>query len=121
MLHIFGSVVAASLLVQVQSGGWPPVYNGMRQVVFLNNTRVPIVEIYVSDDTHYLSDDNHDNWQEDLLGYEFLLPNASVPVYIDDQNRNCRVDLKVVLDNGSTLVNRGLNICVAENKPIPIR
>jgi hypothetical protein len=121
MLHILNAVVAASLLVQVQNASEPSDHGGVRRVVFFNNTPVPIVELYVSDDNRYLWDDRRDDWQQDLLGSEFLYPNSFMPVYINDPNGNCRVDLKVVLDNGSALVNRGLNICVSENKSIPIR
>jgi hypothetical protein len=121
MLHVSNAVVAASLLFQVQNASAPSVYSGVRQVVLFNNTPVPISEIYVSDDNRYVSDDRRDDWQQDLLGSEFLFPNSSMPVYINDQNGNCRVDVKVVLDNGSKFVNRALNICVSGDKPIPVR
>lgn len=121
MFHIASAVLAASLLIQVQSAGDPSGHAGERQVVFLNNTRVPVVEIYVSDDNRYVRDDKREDWQQDLLGSEFLLPDNSVSLYINDQNGNCRVDLKVVFDNGATFVSRSLNICFSENKTIPIR
>ena len=56
---------------------------GERHIVLTNNTHQPITEIYVADD-------GTDNWQEDGLGSEFLLPGNSVSVDIDDQNGNCR-------------------------------
>ena len=78
------------------------------------NTREPIIEIYVSDD-------RTDNWQEDLLGLEFLLPGSSAHVDVDDRNGNCRVDVKTVLSNGSSLVYRSVNACLAEGHAVPIR
>ena len=87
---------------------------GERHIVLTNNTSQPITEIYVADD-------GTDNWQEDGLGSEFLLPGNSVSVDINDQNANCRVDIKTVLDNGLSLVHRGVNACRAEGSVVSIR
>jgi hypothetical protein len=104
MLNAANSVVIALLLFLFQSAAGTPANSAERHVVLINNTRDPIVEIY-------LSDDQAGNWQQDLLGSEFLLPGGSVSVDIDDRNGNCRVDVKTVFDNGSHLVNRGINAC----------
>jgi hypothetical protein len=56
----------------------------------------PIIEIYVADD-------GTNNWQEDGLGSELLLPGNSVSVDIDDQNANCRVDIKTCRAEGSVV------------------
>jgi hypothetical protein len=87
---------------------------GERHIVLTNNTSQPIIEIYVADD-------GTNNWQEDGLGSELLLPGNSVSVDIDDQNANCRVDIKIVLDNGLSLVHRGVNACRAEGSVVSIR
>jgi hypothetical protein len=87
---------------------------GERHIALTNNTHQPIIEIYVADD-------GTDNWQEDGLGSEFLLPGNSVSVDIDDRNGNCRVDIKIVLDNGLSLVHRGVNACRAEGSVVLIR
>ena len=104
MLNVSNTVVMALLLFLFQSAAGAPAYSGKRHLVLTNNTRDPIAELY-------LSDDRAGNWQEDLLGSEFLLPGKSVSVQIDDRNGNCRVDVKTVFDNGSHLVNRGINAC----------
>lgn len=106
--------MVASLLFLSQSAADPPSHSGERHVVLTNNTRQPIVEIYISDD-------GADNWQEDLLGSELLLPGRSVAVDVDDRNGNCRVDVKTVHDNGSDLVNRGVNACRDDGHPVLIR
>lgn len=105
MLNVLNTVVAASLLFLFQSAAGPPAGSDERRVVLTNNTRQPITEIYVSDD------DGVDNWQEDLLGSESLLPGRSVIVGVDDRNGNCRVNMKTVLDDGSDLINRSVNAC----------
>ena len=112
MLNVSNTVVAASLLFLSQSPA--PAHSGNGHVILTNNTRQPIVEIYVSDD-------GADYWQGDLLGPEFLLPGRSVFLDVDDRNGNCRVDVKTVLDNGSDLVKRSVNACLADGHAISIR
>jgi len=114
MLNVSNTVVAASLLFLFQSVAVPPAHCGERHVVLTNNTHERMIEIFVSDD-------GTDNWHEDLLGSEFLLPGSSVSVDVDDRNGNCRVDVKTVLDNGSGLVNRGVNACYANGRAVLIR
>ena len=111
MLNVSNAVSAASLLFVFH---WSPAHSGERHVVLTNNTRELIVEIYASDD-------GAENWQEDLLGSEFLLPGRSVIFDVDDRNGNCRVDVKTVLDNGSDLVKRGVNACLADGHAVSIR
>ena len=104
MLNVSNTVLIALVLLLFWSAAGTPAHSRERHLVLTNNTREPIAEIY-------LSDDRAGSWQEDLLGSEFLLPGKSVSVDIDDRNGNCRVDVKTVFDNGSPLVNRGINAC----------
>jgi hypothetical protein len=115
MLNVSNTVGAASLLFLLQSALVPTAaLSGEQYVVLTNNTRERIIEIYVSDD-------HTDNWQEDNLGLEFLLPGSSASVIVDDRNGNCRVDVKTVLSNGSSLVYRGVNACLADGHAVVIR
>src|SRR5215469_17122343 len=114
MLNVPNTVVAASLLILSQNAAGPSAHSGGPHVIVNNNTRQRIVEIYVSDDRA-----NH--WQEDLLGSEFLLPGQSVFFEVNDRNGNCRVDVKTVLDNGSDLISRGVNACLADGHAIAVR
>jgi hypothetical protein len=114
MINVSNTVVAASLLFLFQSATVPPAHSGERNVLLTNDTRERLIEIYISDD-------RTDKWQEDLLGLEFLLPGSSVSVDLDDRNGNCRVDVKTVLSNGSSLVYRGVNACLAEGHAVLIR
>jgi hypothetical protein len=113
MLNASNAVVMALLLFLFQSAAGTPVHSGERHVVLTNNTRDPIAELFISDD-------RAGSWQGDLLGSEFLLPGKSVSVDIDDRNGNCRVDVKTVFDNGSHLVNRGINAC-RDGRAVSIR
>jgi hypothetical protein len=114
MLNVSNSVGAASLLFLFQSANVPPAHSDERHVVLTNNTHEPIIEIYVSDD-------RTDNWRKDHLGSEFLLPGNSVSVEVDDRNGNCRVDVKTVLSDGSSLVYRRVNACLTDGHAVRIR
>jgi hypothetical protein len=114
VLNVSNTVSAASLLFLFHSSAGSPAHGGERHVVLTNNTRELIVEIYASDD-------GAENWQGDLLGSEFLLPGRSVFVDVDDGNGNCRIDIKSVVNNGSHLVNRGVNACATKGHAVLIR
>ena len=114
MLNVSNTVSAASLLFLFHSSAGSPAHSDERHVVLTNNTRELIVEIYASDD-------GAENWREDLLGSEFLLPGRSVLVDIDDRNGNCRIDVKLILNNGAHLVNRRVNACLTEGHAVSIR
>src|SRR6516164_7825285 len=114
MINVSNAVVAASLLLLSQNAAGPPAHSGGPYVILTNDTRHPIVEIYVSDD-------GAAHWGEDLLGSEFLLPSRSVVFDVNDRNGNCRVDVKAVLDNGSDLIKRGVNACLIDGHAIAVR
>jgi len=113
MSNVSNTVALGLVLFLFQSAAGSPAHSGERHLVLTNDTREPIVEIY-------LSAGRAGNWQPDLLGSEFLLPGRSVSVDIDDRNGNCRVDVETVFDNGSHLVDRGVNAC-RDGRPVSIR
>ena len=120
MLNIWNTVAAASLasaslVLLFDSGAGPPDFNnGERHVLLTNKAHEPIVEIFVSDD-------GVRDWQQDLLGSSFLRPGRSVLIgEIDDRNGNCRVDVKAVLDDGSELVDRGVDACRDKGRAVAI-
>jgi hypothetical protein len=112
MVNVSNTVVMALLLFLLQSVAGFPAHSGELHVVLTNNTRDPIAELFVSDD-------RAGSWEQDLLGSEFLLPGRSVSIDIDDRNGNCRIDVKTVFDNGSHLINRGVNAC--DGRAVSIR
>jgi hypothetical protein len=105
------NIVAAALVLQVQGA---LADDGARQLVLTNQSRAPIVEIYVSDD-------GAGDFHEDRLGAEFLLPGGAAAVRIDDRNGNCLVDIKVVFDSGATHINRRVEACPLDRETIPVR
>lgn len=115
MLNVSNTVLAAgSLLLLFQGAPGPSAEGGERHLLLTNNTRMPIVEIYVSNA-------GSENRQADVLGSDFLAPGASVAIDFDDRDSRCRVDMKMVLDDGSDLVSRGVNVCRVEGEAVSLR
>ena len=108
------AVGAGSLILLFHGATGPPALSGERHVLFANHTRQAIVEIHVSNV-------GAGNWQADVLGSDFLEPGGSVLVDIDVRGGQCRVDIKTVRDDGSTLVTPSVDICRAEDHAVSLR
>ena len=114
MIRISGyPIVAGAILCALQIATGPPASALDRWVELSNNTRMTIVEIYIS---HV----GADFWNVDLLGQDLLAPAGSVLVKIDDR-ADCRFDVETVFDDGTTLVRRDVNICAIERYAISYR
>jgi len=114
MIKISGhSIVAGAILCALQTATGPPASALDRWIELTNNTRMTIVEIYIS---HV----GADFWNTDLLGADFLAPAGSALVNIDDR-AGCRFDVKTVFDDGTTLVRRDVDICAIERYAISYR
>jgi hypothetical protein len=115
MLKIWGSVVmAGSVLCAVQTATGPPASALDRHIQLTNDTRIAIVEVY-------LAQVGTGRWQSDLLGDEILLPANSMFVNFEDGTGYCRFDLKTVFDDGSSVINRDVNVCRMEGFAISYR
>ena len=95
--------VAGSILCALQAATGPPAAALDRYVELTNNSRMMIVEIYLSHVGAQL-------WDIDLLGADFLPPASSVLTSIDGAV-GCRFDLKIVFDDGATQIRRNVNVC----------
>ena len=111
MIKISGyPIVAGTIVCALQAATGPPASALDRWVELTNNTRMTIVEIYIS---HV----GAEFWNVDLLGADFLAPASSVLVKIDDR-AGCRFDVRTVFDDGSTQVRRDVDICAIERYAI---
>ena len=106
-------IIAGSILGALQAATGPPASAFTQWVELTNNTRMTIVEIYISHVGAQL-------WGIDLLGAEFLAPASSVSVNIDD-TAGCRFDFKTVFDDGTTQIRRNVNVCGVDKYAISFR
>src|SRR5262245_30258298 len=114
MIKISGyPIVAGAILYVLQTATGPPASALDRQIELTNNTRMTIVEIYISQV-------GAERWNIDLLSDEFLAPASSVRVSVDDR-AGCLFDIKTVFDDGATHLRRGVNICQMERYTISYR
>ena len=114
MIKISGyPIVAGTIVCALQAATGPPASALDRWVELTNNTRMTIVEIYIS---HV----GAEFWNVDLLGADFLAPASSVLVNIDDR-AGCRFDVRTVFEDGTTQVRRDVDICAIERYAISYR
>jgi len=106
-------IVGGAILCALQSATGPPASALDRWIELTNNTRMTIVEIYIS---HV----GAEFWNIDLLGQDLLPPAGSVLVNVDD-GAGCRFDVKTVFNDGTTQVRRDVNICAIERYAISYR
>ena len=105
--------MAGSIICVLQTATGPPASALDRLIELTNNTRMPIVEIYISPV-------RSDRWNIDLLGEDYLAPASSVSVKIDD-GAGCRFDVKTVFDDGTTQIRRDIDMCAVERYAISYR
>ena len=106
-------IIAGSILCALQAAIGPPASALDQWIELSNNTRMTIVEIYISHVGAQL-------WDIDLLGADFLAPATSVLTSIDDA-MGCRFDFKIVFDDGTTQIRRNVNVCGLERYAISFR
>ena len=114
MFKMSGSPIMAGTIVSAfQTATGPPALALDRWIELTNNTRMPIVEVYISHVRSGL-------WNIDLLGDDYLAPASSVLVNIDDRT-GCRFDFKTVFDDGTTQIRRNVDICAVERFAVSYR
>ena len=106
-------IIAGSILCALQAATGLSASALDQWVELTNNTRMTIVEIYISHVGAQL-------WDIDLLGTDFLAPASAVWTSIDDA-AGCRFDFKTVFDDGTTQIRRNVNVCGVEKYAISFR
>jgi len=106
-------IVAGSILCALQAATGPPASALDQWIELTNNTRMTIVEIYISHVGTQL-------WDVDILGDDFLASASSVWTSIGN-TAGCRFDFKTVFDDGTTQIRRNVNVCGIERYAISYR
>lgn len=92
---------AAALLT---AGAASPALAGEQDFVLVNNTGYAINEVYVSPSRVEV-------WQEDVLGDYMLLDGGRTPIRFHRAEEDCLWDVKVVYEDGETVVWPAFNLC----------
>lgn len=104
MVKIWGcAAIAGSLLCALQTATGPPATAFDRRIELVNGTRMAIVEIYAAPA-------GTERWGQDLLGDDVLAPGGTVLLGLPEGS-GCWRDLRTVLDDGTSLMRRSINIC----------
>tara|TARA_B100000676_G_C18091803_1_gene860614 strand:+ start:1221 stop:1553 length:333 start_codon:yes stop_codon:yes gene_type:complete len=69
-----------------------------------NNTSVALVELF-------MSPTDVDNWEEDVLGSEVLMPGETAAVTVADGRRNCVYDILGVFADDDEVEDYGIDLC----------
>lgn len=81
--------------------------NADRRVKIINETSTPVYHFYGSNI-------GTNNWEEDILGRDVLMPGDSVVVNFDDGSGYCKFDFKVVFKDKTEIVRRNIDVCKLE-------
>ncbi len=95
------------LLVTVASG---PLVAQQSKLDFtlLNRTGITISELYVTPD-------ERDDWEEDVLGRDVLKHNESLDIEFSRSEKSCDWDLKIVDEDGDEIEWDSLDLCAASH------
>jgi hypothetical protein len=74
----------------------------------LNRTGVIIAELYVSPD-------DADDWEEDVLGRDVLKHNESLDITFGRTEKSCDWDLKIIDEDGDEIEWDSLDLCAASH------
>jgi len=82
-----------------------------RQMDIVNHSDEAIVSFYASNV-------GNSSWGPDLLGDYVLDPGDSTPLDLDDGTGYCRFDFKTVMDDGTTVIRRDVDVCTVASYTI---
>ncbi len=75
-----------------------------RNVKVINKTKTPIFGFYASRTST-------NDWEEDILGDDVIMPGDSMIIDIDDGSGACKFDLKGEFEDGEAVVKTNVDVC----------
>ena len=75
-----------------------------RKVKVINKTKTPIYGFYASRTSS-------NDWEEDILGDDVIMPGESMVINIDDGSGACKFDFKGEFEDGDEVVKTNVDVC----------
>lgn len=75
-----------------------------RKVKVINKTKTPIFAFYASRTST-------NDWEEDILGDDVIMPGESMIIDIDDGTGACKFDFKGEFEDGDEVVKSNVDVC----------
>lgn len=75
-----------------------------RKVKVINKTKTPIFAFYASRTSS-------NDWEEDILGDDVIMPGSSLVINIDDGSGACKFDFKGEFEDGEEVVKANVDVC----------
>ncbi|NGR07779.1 hypothetical protein G5B41_09405 [bacterium SGD-2] len=75
-----------------------------RKVRVINKTKTPIFAFYASRTST-------NDWEEDILGDDVIMPGKSLTIDIDDGTGACKFDFKAEFEDGDEVVKANVDVC----------
>ncbi|MFT0851640.1 hypothetical protein VRY85_12775 [Achromobacter sp. F4_2707] len=75
-----------------------------RHVTVINKTKTALFAFYASRTSS-------NDWEEDILGDDVIMPGESIRINIDDGSGACKFDFKGEFEDGDEVVKKNVDVC----------
>jgi len=101
---MFKRFLLLSAVAVVALAGTDTALAADRKVKVINKTKTPIFGFYASRTST-------NDWEEDILGDDVIMPGASMVIDIDDGSGACKYDFKGEFEDGDEVVKTNVDVC----------
>jgi len=103
-LIMFKRILLLSAIAVAALAGTNSALAADRKVKVINKTKTPIFAFYASRTST-------NDWEEDILGEDVIMPGESLLIDIDDGTGACKFDFKGEFEDGDSVVKRNVDVC----------
>lgn len=97
-------ILLMSAIAVVTLAGTNTAVAADRQVKVVNKTKTPLFAFYASRTST-------NDWEEDILGDDVIMPGGSLVIDIDDGSGACKFDFKGEFEGGEAIVKSNVDVC----------
>src|SRR5690606_31508517 len=101
---MFKRFLLLSTIAVVALAGTNSALAADRKVKVINKTKTPIFAFYASRTST-------NDWEEDILGDDVIMPGESMVIDIDDGTGACKFDFKGEFEDGDSVVKKNVDVC----------